>query len=104
MFGELKCKKCGKVIDSVTLKYGGNWICSKCADDKKSVLFCERGCKVKAVNLDWGNKSDSEHAHKFLQKDKVYEVESVEVGSYTSDIYLKEFPNEKFNTVHFIRC
>lgn len=104
MFNELKCKKCGKIIDSITFYYGNQWLCSECADDKESVLFCERGCKVKAINLDGGWKSDAEQANKLLKQNKVYEVESVEVSGYSSTICLKEFPNEKFNTVHFIRC
>lgn len=104
MFGKVKCKNCGKVIDSVVLHYDGDWLCSECATDRESVLFCERGCKVKAVNLDNGWDYDKEQAHKFLKQDAIYEVESVEVGGYSSTLYLKEFPNEKFNTVHFVRC
>lgn len=64
MFGEVKCKKCGKVLDSVTLTYGGDWLCGECADN----------------------------------------VESIEIGGYLSSVHLKEIPNQKFNTVHFVRC
>lgn len=104
MFGEVKCKKCGKVLDSVTLTYGGDWLCGECADNKESILFCERGSKVKAVKLDSGYKGDVEQAHKLLKQDAIYEVESIEIGGYLSSVRLKEFPNEKFNTVHFVRC
>lgn len=104
MLGNAKCKKCGKVLDSVTLTYGGDWLCGECSDNKESILFCEKGCKVKASKLDSGYKGDVEQAHKFLQQDKVYEVESIEIGGYISHVTLKEFPDQRFNTVHFIRC
>lgn len=104
MFGELKCKKCGKVIDSATLLYQMEWLCSECTVDKESVIFCERGCKVKATNLDNGWDFDRYKAHKFLKQNAIYEVESVEIGGYSSTVCLKEFPNQKFNTVHYVRC
>lgn len=34
----------------------------------------------------------------------IYEVESIEIGGYISHVTLKEFPDQKFNTVHFVRC
>ena len=104
MFGNLKCKKCGKAIDSIINHYGSKWICSECAEDKESVLYCERGCKVKAVHLNYGYDWNIEKAHQFLQQDKIYEVESVEIGKYISYVCLKEIPNQKFNTVQFVRC
>lgn len=78
MFGKVRCKKCGKVLNSVTLTYGGDWLCGECADNKESILFCERGSKVKAVKLDSGYKGDVEQAYKFLKQDVIYEVESIE--------------------------
>lgn len=97
------CPKCGKILYGVTLCYGGKWDCSKCAKDKTDVLHCEQGGKVIAVNLDNGYKSDSEKAHKFLNKGQIYEVDRLWVGGWNSTIYLKEFPNEGFNTAHFKR-
>lgn len=40
---KVKCRKCGKALDSVALTYGGDWLCGECADNKESILFCERG-------------------------------------------------------------
>ena len=98
------CPKCGKVLDGTSFDYGTKWLCSKCAQDKTDVLHCERGSKVVAVDLDAGMKGDSELATKLLTKGHVYEVESLSVGSWCSSIWLKEFPGQKFNTVHFKRC
>lgn len=106
MDGEIifKCPTCGKVLDGVILCYSRQWLCSKCADDQTDVLHCERGSKVKAVNLDAGWACDQERAYKFLTKGEIYKVESLEVGGWQSIICLKEFPGERFNTVHFERC
>lgn len=100
------CTHCGKILDGVTLTYQPiyGWPCSKCAGEQKDVLNCERGSKVKADILDAGRIQDQEQAHKFLTKDRIYEVESLEVGFWMSYICLKEFPGLKFNTVHFERC
>lgn len=71
----------------------------------KNQSFSVRGgSKVKAVKLDSGYKGDVEQAHKFLKQDEIYEVESIEIGGYLSSVHLKEFPNQKFNTVHFVKC
>ncbi len=106
MTGEWKntCPSCGKVLDGATFDYGTQWLCSKCAQDQTDVLHCERGCKVRAVALDAGHNSDSAQAHKYLTEGQVYEVESLNVGGWISYITLKEFPDQRFNTVHFIRC
>lgn len=100
---EFRCPKCGKLLDSITLDYRLKWLCSKCAEDQSDVLHCERGCKVKAVNLDAGLSCDSKQAHELLTEGQVYEVEKIHVGGWCSSIRLKEFPGKEFNTVHFIR-
>lgn len=100
---EFRCPKCGKLLDSITLDYRLKWLCSKCAEDQSDVLHCERGCKVKAVDLDAGLSCDSKQAHELLTEGQVYEVEKIHVGGWCSSIRLKEFPGKEFNTVHFIR-
>lgn len=97
------CPNCGKSLDGITFDYGIRWECSKCATDQTDVLHCERGCKVQAVDLDAGMWGDSKQAHKFLTEGQIYEVESLHVGGWISSIQLKEFPYERFNTVHFKR-
>lgn len=97
------CPKCGKILNGVTLDYLPKWPCSRCAEDQSDVLHCERGCKVQAVDLDAGMESDSKQAHELLTVGQVYEVESLHIGGWVSSIQLKEFPGQKFNTVHFQR-
>ncbi len=106
MKGNLKfcCSRCGKPLDGIILDYSHEWLCSKCVTDQTDVLHCERGCKVKAVNLDAGMSEDSNRAYEYLIKGKIYEVKSLDVGGWISYVTLKEIPNQKFNTVHFIRC
>ena len=99
-----RCPHCGKELDGVTLDYQWKWACSKCAEDQDDVLHCERGSKVKAVDLDAGWESDKQTAHELLTEGGIYEVESLHIGGWQSSIYLKEFPDQKFNTVHFQRC
>lgn len=101
---EFRCPKCGKPLHGLTLDYTCEWLCSECAEDKTDMLHCERGCKVRAVDLDAGMKGDSQQAHKHLTKGQVYEVESLNVGGWCSKVELKELPGIHFNTVHFIRC
>lgn len=100
---EFRCPKCGKLLDGITLDYRLEWLCSKCTEDQSDVLHCERGCKVKAVDLDAGLSCDSKQAHELLTEGQVYEVEKIHVGGRCSSIRLKEFPGKEFNTVHFIR-
>lgn len=98
-----KCPTCGKILDGIILDYSWQWLCSKCAKDQTDVLHCERGFKVIAVDLDAGFAHDSKQANDLLVKGQVYEVEKVNIGGWTSAIWLKEFPGKKFNTVHFKR-
>ena len=101
---DVTCPKCGNKLNWVSYDYGTRWICSKCIEDKSDILHCEKGCKVKAVNFNCGYPTDKEKSSKYLKKDKVYTVEFISVGAYSSKIYLREFPGIEFNTVHFVRC
>ncbi len=103
-FLDFTCPTCGKRLDGVVLDYKLSWKCSHCADDQTDVLHCERGCKVRAVDLNAGWDSDAQKAHDLLVQNRIYEVESLHVGGFYSTIQLKEFPNINFNTVHFMRC
>ena len=98
------CPTCGKTLDGVVLDYSQQWQCSKCAKDQTDVLHCERGSKVRAVDLDAGFEHDSKQAKELLVEGQVYEVEKINIGGWISTIWLKEIPGEKFNTVHFERC
>lgn len=64
-------------------------------------IYAKEGHKVVAEYLDWGYDSDAEKANKFLVKGQVYTVEYTDVYSCNTNVYLKEFPNIYFNSVHF---
>lgn len=51
--------------------------------------------------VNWGRNDDPRG---ILEDNKVYEVDRSEVHSSYTKIYLKEFPNMKFNSVHFEEC
>ena len=97
------CPKCGRILFGVTLCYGDKWDCSKCAKDKTDVLHCEQGSKVIAVNLDNSYATGSQKAQNLLTEGQIYKVDRLWIGRCDSTIYLKEFPNEGFNTVYFNR-
>ena len=97
------CPKCGKELDGVQIAYGHSWECSGCHEDKEDPIYCERGCKVEFSFPGSGREHEREEAKKFLTAGVVYEVESVQVGGWCTDIELKEFPGKKFNSVFFRR-
>lgn len=97
------CPKCNKKLVGLSYDYGTEWLCSDCVEDKKDVLHCETGCIVVARYLDNGYDTDAEQAQKFLTKEQLYKIQNVKVGRCSSKVYLKEFSNECFNSVHFKR-
>lgn len=48
-----------------------------------------------------GYDSDKAHAAKYIKPHVCYTVEQTVVHSWSSEVYLKEFPGISFNTVHF---
>ncbi len=48
-----------------------------------------------------GYPGDKEFAKKYLVLDNTYTVLFVDIGNFSSEVYLKEFPNIPFNTVLF---
>lgn len=48
-----------------------------------------------------GYDSQKEYANRFLQSGTEYEVDRLEVGRSSSSVFLKEFPDKGFNSVHF---
>ena len=57
--------------------------------------------KVKYAYPNNGYDSDKEQCNKLLDPNKVYTVVTADEGSWHTDYYLKEFPNEAFNSVMF---
>lgn len=51
-----------------------------------------------------GYDSDKAFADRFLIVGNVYTVQFTDVGGFHTDVYLKQFPNEAFNSVMFENC
>lgn len=57
--------------------------------------------KVELVHMDNGYPSDQEKVKKHLRKGNVYRVLRTVVHSSITDVYLMDFPDISFNSVHF---
>lgn len=64
-------------------------------------IYALKGHKVKCCTLSAGYNYHQEIAEKYLEIDKEYTVEKTIVDSWYTDVYLKEFPDIKFNSVFF---
>ncbi len=98
-----KCPKCGRELLGHSIVCGSEWLCCDCAKDPEDPLHCERGCKVEFAYPDNGREREREAARKLLAEGVAYEVESIVVGGYSSEIELKKFLGRKFNSVFFRR-
>jgi len=73
-------------------------------------IYAEEGTKVLVTedSIKNGYYYVEEHARKFLKVGKTYTIEFTEVGGWNTDVYLKEFQDEVFNSVSFedivIKC
>ena len=69
-------------------------------------IYAKSGTKVRGEfengKIKHGHDHDQEHAMKYLKPDTIYTIDRTEVDSWHTDVYLKEFPNISFNSVHFI--
>lgn len=45
--------------------------------------------------------SDLKHADKYLSVGQTYTLNSADIGGWSTKFYLNEFPNIRFNSVHF---
>lgn len=70
-------------------------------EDDTMDIESEEGTLVRFSHPENGYTHHQEQAKKFLEVGEVYTVEHVDIHSWHSDVYLKEFPGEKFNTVLF---
>ena len=64
-------------------------------------IFAIEGHKVMCSTLDAGYDYHKEVAEKYLEVGNEYTVEKTYVSGYHTDVYLKEIPNIKFNSVFF---
>ena len=63
-------------------------------------IYAKKGTKVIYTGKG-GYDHHKEHANRYLKIGKVYTVNYTDVSAWHTDVYLKEFPNEGFNSAHF---
>ena len=51
-----------------------------------------------------GHEHHKEHANKYLKVGEIYTIDYTDVGEWHTDVYLKEVPNQAFNSVHFVNA
>lgn len=61
----------------------------------------ESGTMVRFAFPTNGYLSDQEFAKQYLSEGMIYTVDFTDVGSWHTDVYLKEFPGKPFNSVLF---
>jgi hypothetical protein len=64
-------------------------------------IYALEGHKVKCSTFDAGYDYDKEVAKKHLELGKEYTIHYTIVDSWSTDVFLTEFPNIKFNSVFF---
>lgn len=67
-------------------------------------IHSEAGRKVTVtdISINNGYDSDAEKANKYLKPGNIYTVERTRVDSWFTDVWLNEFPDIRFNSVHFV--
>jgi len=65
-------------------------------------IYAPKGTKIKFVNRDYRNWGSCDDPNKFLNIDQIYTIDHTEPHSWHTKVYLQEFPDNKFNTIHFI--
>lgn len=65
-------------------------------------IYTKKGTMVQFRHPDAGYNSHQETAKKYLKVMKSYTIESTDISSGHTNVYLKEFPGIGFNSVHFI--
>lgn len=64
-------------------------------------IYSEEGTKVKYTG-EGGYDHHKKQANKHLKVGEIYTIEYTDVGGWHTDVYLKEVPNQAFNSVHFV--
>lgn len=66
-------------------------------------IYAPVGTKVRPVFYKGepyhGSNYDKENVAKHLKEDGIYTIDSMEVGNWSTDVYLVEVPNVRFNSV-----
>ena len=64
-------------------------------------IYALEGHKIKCETLSGGYDYHKKIAEQYLTVGSEYTTEKTEVDSWHTDVFLKEFPNVKFNSVFF---
>ena len=66
-------------------------------------IYALEGHKVKVTEdtMNNGNNCDKNKIKKLCELNKEYTINFTNVGSWSTAVYLKEFPGESFNSVNF---
>lgn len=64
-------------------------------------IYALEGHKVKCVTMTAGYKHDQEIAKQHLLLNEIYTVDHTDVHNSLTDVYLKEIPEVRFNSVFF---
>lgn len=70
-------------------------------DRKRDVIECKPGDRIVYANPDNGYPSDRKYAAEHLVINQIYTVCMLDVGSYSSSVYIGEPVDKWFNTVMF---
>lgn len=66
-------------------------------------IYSKEGTKVKYTG-EGGYDHHRDHADTYLIVGEIYTIDHTDVSNWHTDVYLKEVPNEAFNSVHFINA
>jgi len=64
-------------------------------------IYADNGDKVVCHTYEAGYDSDKERAKEYLEVGKIYTIDYTEVDSWSTTVYLQEFPLIPFNSVFF---
>lgn len=68
-------------------------------------IFAKEGAKVVPIFKDGvllgGYEFEKETAMNYLKEGEIYKIDYTEIHSFSTDVFLKEFPGISFNSVHF---
>jgi len=73
------------------------------AKESKIDIYSKKGTKVKFTNASdnqvrWGSNDDP---RQYLEMNEIYTIDRTEVHTQHTKVYLQEYPDKKFNSVHF---
>lgn len=67
-------------------------------------IYSKPGTEVTTdeLHITWGYESDKKKAEMYLKPNEIYTIDKIDVHDFSTTVYLKEFENIGFNSVHFI--